>query len=288
MAASPHRVRSGAWKGATRARRSHGGEHRHRRLRPRAGHGLEALKHYSRRGHRPAHFVSNVDGTTWRRRSTAWIRRDHAVHRRVQDLHHAGDDDQRQIGAGTGWSAKLATRRWRSTSWRCRPTPRRSPPSASIPANMFGSGTGSAGAIRCGRRSGCRSMIAIGPAPVREMLAGAHAMDQHFRTAPFERNSAGAAGAAGHLEHQLPGRRDARGAALRPVPEARSPPICSRGTMESNGKRVTLAGLPASATRPAPVYLGRTRHQRPARLLPAHPPGHPRSFRPTSSRSRGR
>src|SRR6266513_3416314 len=35
---------------------------------------------------------------------------------------------------------------------------------------------------------GLSLMIAIGPAHFREMLAGFHAMDEHFRTAPFERN----------------------------------------------------------------------------------------------------
>ena len=31
-------------------------------------------------------------------------------------------------------------------------------------------------------------MLAIGPEHFRDMLAGFHAMDEHFRTAPFERN----------------------------------------------------------------------------------------------------
>src|SRR5215471_2001220 len=35
---------------------------------------------------------------------------------------------------------------------------------------------------------GLSLMIAIGPQRFREMLAGFHAMDEHFRTAPFERN----------------------------------------------------------------------------------------------------
>ena len=35
---------------------------------------------------------------------------------------------------------------------------------------------------------GLSTMLAIGPDNFREMLAGFHAMDEHFRTAPFERN----------------------------------------------------------------------------------------------------
>ena len=35
---------------------------------------------------------------------------------------------------------------------------------------------------------GLSTMLAIGPDGFRELLAGFHAMDEHFRTAPFERN----------------------------------------------------------------------------------------------------
>ena len=35
---------------------------------------------------------------------------------------------------------------------------------------------------------GLSTMLAIGPERFAEMLAGFHAMDEHFRTAPFERN----------------------------------------------------------------------------------------------------
>ena len=35
---------------------------------------------------------------------------------------------------------------------------------------------------------GLSTMLAIGPEHFREMLAGFHAMDEHFRTAPLERN----------------------------------------------------------------------------------------------------
>ena len=35
---------------------------------------------------------------------------------------------------------------------------------------------------------GLSTMIAVGPENFRAMLAGFHAMDEHFRTAPFEKN----------------------------------------------------------------------------------------------------
>ena len=35
---------------------------------------------------------------------------------------------------------------------------------------------------------GLSTMIAIGPERFAEMLAGFHEMDEHFRTAPFDRN----------------------------------------------------------------------------------------------------
>jgi glucose-6-phosphate isomerase len=35
---------------------------------------------------------------------------------------------------------------------------------------------------------GLSTMLAVGPENFRAMLAGFHAMDEHFRTTPFERN----------------------------------------------------------------------------------------------------
>ncbi len=53
-------------------------------------------------------------------------------------------------------------------------------------------------------------------------------------------------------------------------------------TMESNGKGVRWDGTPGHHRHRRGV-LGRARHQRPARVLPADPPGHPASSRRTSS-----
>ena len=87
-------------------------------------------------------------------------------------------------------------------------------------------------------------MIAIGPERFREMLAGFHAMDEHFRTAPFERNLPVLLGAARRLVQQLLRRRDARRAALQPVPRAlpRLPPAARHG--EQRQVASTLDGRP--------------------------------------------
>ena len=79
-----------------------------------------------------------------------------AVRRRLQDVHHAGDDDQRGDRAANGWSTGwAATRRWRGTSSRCPPIPRPYASSASTPTTCSVSGTGWAVATRWTRRSAC-------------------------------------------------------------------------------------------------------------------------------------
>ncbi|MCW5603554.1 MAG: glucose-6-phosphate isomerase, partial [Burkholderiales bacterium] len=54
--------------------------------------------------------------------------------------------------------------------------------------NMFGFWDWVGGRYSMDSAIGLSTMLAIGPARFREMLAGFHAMDEHFRTAPLERN----------------------------------------------------------------------------------------------------
>ena len=54
--------------------------------------------------------------------------------------------------------------------------------------NMFGFWDWVGGRYSMDSAIGLSTMIAIGPANFRAMLAGFHEMDEHFRTAPFERN----------------------------------------------------------------------------------------------------
>jgi glucose-6-phosphate isomerase len=55
-------------------------------------------------------------------------------------------------------------------------------------ANMFGFWDWVGGRYSMTSAVGLSTMLAIGPDAFREMLAGFHAMDEHFRTAPFEKN----------------------------------------------------------------------------------------------------
>ena len=55
-------------------------------------------------------------------------------------------------------------------------------------ANMFGFWDWVGGRYSMDSAIGLSTMIAVGPDNFRAMLAGFHAMDEHFRTAPFERN----------------------------------------------------------------------------------------------------
>ena len=119
-------------------------------------------------------------------------------------------------------------------------------------ANMFGFWDWVGGRYSMDSAIGLSTMIAIGPrAASREMLAGFHAMDEHFRTAPFEREPAGAAWACWRVWY-----RDFFGAqtvAVLPYDQylKRFPAYLQQLTMESNGKHVTLDGA-----------RGRLRHRR--------------------------
>src|SRR5947207_12710408 len=56
------------------------------------------------------------------------------------------------------------------------------------PANMFGVWDWVGGRYSMESAIGLSTMIAIGPQNFRDMLAGSRAMDEHFRTAPFDKN----------------------------------------------------------------------------------------------------
>jgi glucose-6-phosphate isomerase len=100
---------------------------------------------------------------------------------------------------------------------------------------------------------GLSTMIAIGPDNFRAMLDGFHEMDEHFRTAPFERNLP-------VLMGLLVWYNDFFGAqtvGVFPYEQylKRFPAYLQQLTMESNGKHVTLDGEPV-ACETGPVYWG--------------------------------
>ena len=88
---------------------------------------------------------------------------------------------------------------------------------------------------------GLSLMIAIGPEQFREMLAGFHAMDEHFRTTPFERNLPVLLGLIGIWYNNFFG---AETVAILPYDYylGRLPAYLQQLDMESNGKHVDLAG----------------------------------------------
>ena len=88
-------------------------------------------------------------------------------------------------------------------------------------------------------------MIAVGPDAFAQFLAGAHAIDEHFRTRPAASNMPIMLGLIGVWHRDVLG-YPAR--AVLPYDQrlARLPAYLQQLDMESNGKRVTLAGEPVT------------------------------------------
>jgi glucose-6-phosphate isomerase len=111
------------------------------------------------------------------------------------------------------------------------------------PANMFEFWDWVGGRYSMDSAIGLSLMIAIGPEHFREMLDGFHAIDEHFRTAPFERNMPVLMGLLGVWYGDLFG---AETHAVLPYSQhlVRLPDYLQQLEMESNGKRVRLDGSP--------------------------------------------
>ena len=118
---------------------------------------------------------------------------------------------------------------------------------------------------------GLSTMLAIGPEAFGEMLAGFHAVDEHFREAPTAENLPALMGLLAVWYGDFFG---AQTVAVLPYEQylKRFPAYLQQLTMESNGKHVTLDGEPRRL-RDRRRLLGRAGDQRPALLLPADPPG---------------
>ena len=97
-------------------------------------------------------------------------------------------------------------------------------------------------------------MIAVGAENFRAFLAGAHAMDQHFRTAPLARNLPVLLGLVGFWHRVICG-YPARAVIPYDQRLSRFPAYLQQLDMESNGKRVTLDGT-AAATPSGPLVWG--------------------------------
>jgi len=121
-------------------------------------------------------------------------------------------------------------------------------------ANMFGFWDWVGGRYSMDSAIGLSTMIAVGPENFREMLAGFHAMDEHFRTTPFARNLPVLMGLltvwyANFFKSQT--------VAVLPYDQylKRFPAYLQQLTMESNGKHVHLDGSPVD-TATGPIYWG--------------------------------
>jgi len=121
-------------------------------------------------------------------------------------------------------------------------------------ANMFGFWDWVGGRYSMDSAIGLSTMLAIGPDNFRAMLAGFHAMDEHFRTAPFERNLPVLMGLLAIWYNDFFG---AQTVAVLPYAQylKRFPAYLQQLTMESNGKHVTLDGTPV-AYDTGPIYWG--------------------------------
>ena len=165
----------------------HGRQHRHRRLRPRAGDGLRGAGAVpAGRPGVPVHLQHRPDrrrddagrASTRRRRCSSSRARPSARSRRSPTRGCA------RPGCSTGsrpGQARRGRAPSRSTSSRSPPRSTRSPTSGSTPPTRSASGTGSAGATRWTPRSAPRWSSRSGRSGSPSFLAGFHAMDEHFR-----------------------------------------------------------------------------------------------------------
>jgi glucose-6-phosphate isomerase len=248
------RVRSGAWKG-----------HTGKRIRNVINIGIggsdlgpvmayEALKHYSERA-MTFRFVSNIDGTDFAE----------AVH----DLEPA--ETLFIISSKTFTTLETMTNSQTARDWLVKglggddksvakhfvavSTNTEGVAKFGIDTdNMFGFWDRVGGRYSMDSAIGLSTMIAIGPDNFRAMLNGFHEMDEHFRTAPFERNLPVLMGLLAIWYNNFFG---AQTVAVLPYEQylKRFPAYLQQLTMESNGKHVTLDGKRVNYDT-GPIYWG--------------------------------
>ena len=253
MAAFSNRVRSGEWKGYTGKRIKNvinigiGGSD----LGPVMAY--EALKHYSDRD-MTFRFVSNVDGTDFAEATrdldaeetlfiissktfTTLETMTNAHTARVwalETLKHSGAIAKHFVAVSTN---AAAVEKFGIDT-----------------ANMFEFWDWVGGRYSMDSAIGLATMLAIGPDNFRAMLDGFHQMDEHFRTAPFERNLPVLLGLLGVWNTDF---LDAETVAVLPYEQylKRFPAYLQQLTMESNGKHVTVEGREVDYPT-GPIYWG--------------------------------
>ena len=253
MAAFADRVRNGAWTGHTGQRIKNivnigiGGSD----LGPVMAY--EALRHYSRR-EMTFRFVSNVDGTDFTEATldldpaeTLFIvsSKTFTTLETMTNARTARTWLVQGLGDETAVSRHFVAV---STNW------------AEVTAfgidlvNMFGFWDWVGGRYSMDSAIGLSTMLAVGPDNFRALLAGFHAMDEHFRTAPFEQNLPVLMGLLTVWYADFFG---AQTVAVLPYDRylKRFPAYLQQLAMESNGKGVTLAGAPVDYDT-SPVFWG--------------------------------
>jgi glucose-6-phosphate isomerase len=121
-------------------------------------------------------------------------------------------------------------------------------------ANMFEFWDWVGGRYSMDAAIGLSIMVAVGPENFRSMLSGFHAMDEHFRTTPFERNLPVLMGLLTVWYNDF---FDAQTVGVMPYEQylKRFPAYLQQLTMESNGKHVTLDGERVNY-QTGPIYWG--------------------------------
>jgi glucose-6-phosphate isomerase len=254
MADFAQRIRSGQWKG-------HTGKHIRNVINIGIGGSdlgpvmaYEALRHYSDRA-MTFRFVSNIDGTDFveatrdldpaetlfivsSKTFTTLETMTNAQSARAWSLH------------GLGGDAKAVARHFVAVSTNAEKVAE----FGIDTANMFAFWDWVGGRYSMDSAIGLSTMVAIGPDHFRAMLEGFHAIDEHFRTAPFERNLPVLMRLLGVWYNDFFG---AQTVAVLPYDQylKRFPAYLQQLTMESNGKHVTLAGTPVDCPT-GPIYWG--------------------------------
>jgi glucose-6-phosphate isomerase len=254
MADFAQRIRSGQWKG-----------HTGKRIRNIVNIGIggsdlgpvmayEALKHYSDRA-MTFRFVSNVDGTDFVEATrdldpaeTLFVISSKTF-TTLETMTNAQSARAWSL-RGLGGDAKAVARHFVAVSTNAEKVA----DFGIDTANMFGFWDWVGGRYSMDSAIGLSTMLAIGPDHFRAMLEGFHAIDEHFRAAPFGRNLPALMGLLAVWYNDFFG---AQTVAVLPYEQylKRFPAYLQQLTMESNGKHVTLAGTPVDC-QTGPIYWG--------------------------------
>jgi glucose-6-phosphate isomerase len=214
----------------------------------------EALRHYSDRA-RVFRFVSNVDGTDFAEAvldldpaETLFIvsSKTFTTLETMTNAHTA----RNWLLAGLGGAESAVARHFVALSTNAQEVAK----FGIDAANMFGFWDWVGGRYSMDSAIGLSTMLAIGPDNFRAMLDGFHEMDEHFRSAPFERNMPVLMGLLAIWYSNFFG---AETVAVLPYEQylKRFPAYLQQLTMESNGKHVTLDGVRVDYDT-GPIYWG--------------------------------